>query len=58
MSRQLDFTVCKGIYIGLFLSKSKNRMTKSVDSDETAGYEPSHQDLHCLQRYLYWSVSV
>ena len=28
----------------------KNRMANSVDPDETAHYEPSYQDLHCLQR--------
>ena len=31
-------------------------MANSVDPDEMACYEPSHLDLHCLQRYLYWSV--
>ena len=25
----------------------------SVDPDETAHYEPSHLDLHCLHRYLF-----
>ena len=29
-----------------------NRMANSVDPDEMAHYEPSHQDLHYLQRYL------
>ena len=28
-------------------------MASSVDPDETARYEPSHLDLHCLQRYLF-----
>ena len=38
--------------------KNQNRMTKSVDPantvnpDETAPYEPSHQDLQCLHRQL------
>ena len=27
-------------------------MANSVDPDEMAHYEPSHQDLHCLQRFL------
>ena len=35
-----------------------NKMPNSVDPDETAPYEPSHQDLHCLQRYLYWSIGL
>ena len=30
---------------------NKNSIANSVDLDETAPYEPSHQDLHCLQRY-------
>ena len=37
---------------------SLNRMANSVDPDETARYEPSHQDLHCLQRHLCWSVEM
>ena len=36
----------------------KNRIANSADEDETARYEPSHLDLHCLQRYLYWSVGM
>ena len=40
-----------------FQSKINNRMANSVDSDETA-HEPSHLDLHCLQRYLYWSAGM
>ena len=27
-------------------------MANSVDPDETAHYEPSHQDLYCLHSYL------
>ena len=33
-------------------SKAKNMMANSVDPDETAHCEPSHLDLHCLQRYM------
>ena len=33
-------------------------MTNSLDPDEMAHYEPSHLDLHCLQRYLFWSVGL
>ena len=33
-------------------------MPNSVDPDETAHYEPSHLDLHCLQSYLYWSAGM
>ena len=40
------------------LVKINNRIANSVDPDETAHYEPSHLDLHCLQRYLYWSVEM
>ena len=35
-----------------FWSKINNRMAKSIDPDETARRDPSHQNLHCLQRYL------
>ena len=41
-----------------FQSKIKNRMANSEDPDEMAHNEPSHQDLHCLQRYLIWSVML
>ena len=41
-----------------FQSKIKNRMADSVDPDEMAHYEPSYQDLHSLQRYLYWSAEM
>ena len=34
--------------------KIKNRMANSVDPDEMAHYEPSHLNLHCLQRCLVW----
>ena len=43
---------------GGFQSKIETRMTNSVDPDETARHEPSHQDLHCLQRYLLWSARL
>ena len=33
-------------------------MENSVDPDDTAHYELSHLDLHCLQRGLYWSVGM
>ena len=33
--------------------KKKKRMTDSVDR-----YEPSHQDLHCLQMYLFHSTGM
>ena len=33
-------------------------MANSVDPDETAHYEPSDLELHCLQRYLYWSAGM
>ena len=35
-------------------SKISNRIANSADPDEKAQYEPSHLDLHCLQRYLYF----
>ena len=33
-------------------------MENNVGPDETACYEPSHLDLHCLQRYLCWSAGM
>ena len=33
-------------------------MAKCVDPDETARHEPSHQDLHCLHGYLFWSARL
>ena len=33
-------------------------MANSVDPDETAHYEPTHQDLHCLHSYLVWSAGL
>ena len=32
-----------------------NRTVSSADPDETARYEPSHLDLHHLQRYPCWA---
>ena len=29
-------------------------MANRVGPDETARYEPSHLDLHCLHMYLFW----
>ena len=31
-------------------AKINNTMANCVDPDETARYEPSHLDLHCLQK--------
>ena len=39
-------------------SKTNNRVANSVDTNETARIEPSHQDLHCLQRHLHWSAGM
>ena len=41
-----------------FQSKIENIMANSVGHDETARNEPSHQDLHCLHRYLFWSARL
>ena len=41
-----------------FQTQIKNRMANSVDPDETAHFEPSHLDLHCLHRHLFWSVRL
>ena len=39
-------------------TKNQNIMANSVDPDEMAHHEPSHQDLHYLQRYLVCSVGL
>ena len=41
-----------------FSLKIINRLANSVDPDETAHYEPSHLDLHCLHRHLYQSMGL
>ena len=41
-----------------FQSKISNRLTNSVDPDETARKEPSHLDLHGLQRCPCWSAGL
>ena len=33
--------------------KNQNRMANSVEPDEMAHYEPSHQDLNCLQKHCF-----
>ena len=38
--------------------KINNRMANNVEPDEMAHYEPSYLDLHCLQRYLFWSTGL
>ena len=42
----------------MFQSKFPKRMANSVDPDETACNEPSHLNLHCLHRYLFWYVRL
>ena len=39
------------------IRKSENRMANRIDPDETVHY-PSHLDLYCLQRYMFWSVGL
>ena len=41
-----------------FQSKINNRVANSVDPDDTAHYVPFHQDLHCLQKYIFWFVGM
>ena len=38
-------------------SKNQNRLAKGVDPDEMA-HEWSHQELHCLHRYLFQSKGL
>ena len=39
-------------------SKIKNKVENRVDPDETALYELSYLDLHCLQRHWFWSARL
>ena len=41
--------VLLNIILTYFQSRIIKRMANSVDPDETARNEPSHQDLHCLK---------
>ena len=41
-----------------FPSKTKNKIANIVDPDKTARNEPSYQDKHCLQRYMFWSAEL
>ena len=41
-----------------FSVKIQNRITNSVDPDETAHDEPSHLDLHCFQKCLSRSTGL
>ena len=36
----------------------KNRMVNSVDPDEMTRFKPPHMDLHCLDRYMFWSAGL
>ena len=38
--------------------KNKNRVVNSVDPDETAHHEPSHQDVHCFQNKFFWPAEL
>ena len=36
----------------------KNRMVNSVDPDEMTCFKPPQMDLHCLDRYMFWSAGL
>ena len=36
--------------------KNQEQTANSADPDETAHHEPSHLDLHCLNKSLFWST--
>ena len=44
----MDISITELLQIGISV-KNQNWMANSVDPDETAHYEPSHQDLHWSQ---------
>ena len=39
-------------------SLKSNRMPNCVDLEETTCYEPSHLDMQCLHKYLFWSAGM
>ena len=41
-----------------FQSNISNSIANNEDPNETAHYELSHLDLHCLQRCLYWYIGM
>ena len=41
-----------------FSLKSKTEWQIAYNPDKTACYKPSHLDLHCLHRYLFWSARL
>ena len=47
-----------GIFTYSFESQINNRITNSVYLGDTSHYEPSHLDLHCLQKCLSWSAGL
>ena len=38
--------------------KLEDCISNSIDPDETAHYEPSHLDLHCLQKPMLLPIAV
>ena len=56
--RVMALASCKCCGRAWGFSQKSVTMTNSVDPDETAHDEPSHLDLHGLQKYLYWSAGM
>ena len=40
------------------MSKALNQLANSVDPDEMVHYEQSYLELHCLQKYKFWSTGL
>ena len=51
--KQKNYGLERSLYV-----KLKDRMSHSVDPDETAHYEPSHLDLCCLQKLILLPMAV
>ena len=45
-------------YCKLGVCQKSRTVANGEDPDEMAHHEPSHLDLHCLQRYLFWPASL
>ena len=54
-SLNLDTPIAANRGFSQIINKS---VANSVDPDEMARFEPSHLDLHCLQKHLYWTAGM
>ena len=56
--QNLDIFINANRSFSVKLKKKEYIMSNSIDPDETVCDKPSHQDLHCLHRYPFWSAGL